>query len=35
MSELNETYEKLAEAVEWGEEDEAKEFAPAGSKRGT
>ena len=27
MSELNETYEKLAEAIEWGEEDEASELA--------
>ena len=34
MSELNETYEKLAEAIEWGEEDEAKEFANQALKEG-
>lgn len=27
MSEMNETYSKLAEAIEWGEEDEAAELA--------
>ena len=29
MPELNETYEKLAAAIEWGEEDDAKELARA------
>ena len=34
MTELNETYAKLAEAIEWGEEDDAREIAQAALDEG-
>lgn len=34
MSEMNETYAKLAEAIEWGEEDEAREYAQEALDKG-